>query len=74
MGLSLWQLLLVAVLFLLLFGRGKIPALMTDLAAGIKNFKSGIKEDSAAVEDKTPAPPAPAKETADTAQLGKHTE
>lgn len=45
MALSIWQLLLVAMLFLLLFGRGKIPALMSDLAAGIKNFKSGIKED-----------------------------
>ncbi|HBA67124.1 MAG TPA: twin-arginine translocase TatA/TatE family subunit [Methylococcaceae bacterium] len=46
MALSIWQLLLVAMLFLLLFGRGKIPALMSDLAVGIKNFKSGIKEDN----------------------------
>ena len=45
MGLSVWQIVLVVVLFLLLFGRGKIPALMGDLAAGIKSFKSGIKED-----------------------------
>ncbi len=44
MGFSIWQILLVAVLFMLLFGRGKIPALMTDLAIGIKNFKSGIKD------------------------------
>jgi sec-independent protein translocase protein TatA len=45
MGLSIWQLLLVAVLFLLMFGRGKIPALMSDLAAGIKSFKAGLRED-----------------------------
>ncbi|BBA35553.1 Sec-independent protein translocase protein TatA [Methylocaldum marinum] len=45
MGLSIWQLMLVAVLFLLMFGRGKIPALMSDLAAGIKNFKSGLRDD-----------------------------
>ncbi|WP_339725953.1 twin-arginine translocase TatA/TatE family subunit [uncultured Paraglaciecola sp.] len=44
MSLSIWQILLVALLFILLFGRGKIPALMTDLAAGIKNFKHGMKE------------------------------
>lgn len=45
MGLSIWQVLLVVILFMLLFGRGKIPALMSDLATGIKSFKAGIKED-----------------------------
>lgn len=45
MGLSVWQIVLVILLFLLLFGRGKIPALMGDLAAGIKSFKHGMKED-----------------------------
>lgn len=44
MGLSIWQLLLVAVLFMLLFGRGRIPALMSDLAEGIKSFKAGIAD------------------------------
>jgi len=45
MGLSIWQIAIVVILFMLLFGRGKIPALMSDLAEGIKSFKSGIKED-----------------------------
>lgn len=44
MGLSFWQIALVAVLFLLLFGRGKIPQLMGDLAEGIKSFKKGISD------------------------------
>lgn len=44
MGLSIWQILLVAVLFMLLFGRGRIPALMSDLAEGIKSFKTGIAD------------------------------
>lgn len=44
MGLSIWQIVLVVILFLLLFGRGKIPALMSDLAMGIKSFKSGMKD------------------------------
>lgn len=44
---GLWQILVVAVLVVLLFGRGKIPHLMGDLAQGIKNFKRGMKEDDA---------------------------
>ena len=45
------QLLIVAVIVLLLFGRGKIPALMGDLAQGIKNFKRGMAEDKAETAD-----------------------
>ncbi|MEP4891171.1 MAG: twin-arginine translocase TatA/TatE family subunit [Aliiglaciecola sp.] len=44
MSLSIWQVVLVALLFILLFGRGRIPALMGDLAQGIKSFKQGIGE------------------------------
>jgi sec-independent protein translocase protein TatA len=36
------------VLFVLLFGRGKISELMGDLAQGIKSFKKGMAEDEAA--------------------------
>ena len=42
---SIWHWLIVLVVILLLFGRGKIPALMGDMAKGIKAFKSGMKED-----------------------------
>lgn len=45
MGLSVWQIVLVVILFLLLFGRGKIPALMSDLAQGIKSFKTGMRDE-----------------------------
>jgi len=44
MGLSFWQIALVIVLFILLFGRGKIPQLMSDLAEGINSFKKGVKD------------------------------
>lgn len=44
MGLSFWQIAWVAILFLLLFGRGKIPQLMGDLAEGIKSFKKGVND------------------------------
>ena len=42
---SIWQLLIVLVIVLLLFGRGKIPQLMGDMAKGIKSFKKGMNED-----------------------------
>ena len=45
MSLSIWQILLVAVLFILLFGRGRIPALMGDLAEGIRSFKKGMADE-----------------------------
>ena len=41
-----WQLLLVLVLFLLLFGgRGKISSIMGDMAKGITSFRRGLKDD-----------------------------
>ena len=42
---SLWQLALVAIVVVLLFGRGKISGLMGDVAKGITSFKKGLKED-----------------------------
>ncbi|MEM6743298.1 MAG: twin-arginine translocase TatA/TatE family subunit, partial [Pseudomonadota bacterium] len=42
---SIWQILIVAVLVVLLFGRGKISSLMGDVAKGIKSFKRGMAED-----------------------------
>lgn len=41
---SIWQILLVVVLAVLLFGRGKISGLMGDVAKGITAFKRGMKE------------------------------
>ncbi len=42
---SWFQILIVVVLLVLLFGRGKISELMGDVAKGIKSFKKGISED-----------------------------
>ena len=42
---SIWQLLIVLAIVLLLFGRGKIPQLMGDMARGIKSFKKGMSEE-----------------------------
>jgi sec-independent protein translocase protein TatA len=53
MGLSAQHILLLLIIALLLFGRGKISELMGDVAKGIKSFKKGMSE-----EDE-PAKPAP---------------
>lgn len=45
---SMWHWLIVLVIVLLLFGRGKIPELMGDVAKGIKSFKKGITDDESA--------------------------
>lgn len=45
MGISFWQILLVVLLVVLLFGRGKISDLMGDMAKGIRSFKKGLTED-----------------------------
>lgn len=44
---SIWHWLIVLVVVLLLFGRGKIPELMGDMAKGIKSFKKGMADDEA---------------------------
>jgi len=44
-GVSIWHWLVVGVIVLLLFGRGKISDMMGDVAKGIKNFKKGMAED-----------------------------
>ena len=47
-SLSIWHWMLVIVVVLLLFGRGKISDLMGDVAQGIKSFKKGMAEDDTA--------------------------
>ena len=65
---SIWHWLIVLVVVLLLFGRGKIPELMGDMAKGIKSFKKGMSDDEAAdaktVEHRTDETVGAAKEKA----------
>lgn len=42
---SIWHWLIVLVIILVLFGRGKIPELMGDVAKGIKSFKKGMADE-----------------------------
>ena len=52
MSIGFWQIAIVVVLVVLLFGRGKISDLMGDEAKGIKSFKKGMKDPT---QDQTPA-------------------
>lgn len=43
-NLGFWEIVIIALVVLLLFGGKKIPELMRGLGKGVKNFKDGIKE------------------------------
>ena len=47
MGIGVWQVVLVLVIVLIIFGAGKLPKVMGDVAKGVKNFKSGMAEEQA---------------------------
>ena len=51
-GLSIWHILIIAVVLVLLFGRGKISDIMGDTAKGIREFRKGLA-------DPDKQPPAP---------------
>lgn len=59
MGIGVWQVILILVIVLIIFGAGKLPRVMGDVAKGIKNFKSGMQEQTAESDD-TAAPGGPA--------------
>ena len=46
MSIGFWQIAIVVILVVLLFGRGKISSLMGDVAKGIKSFKRGMASDA----------------------------
>ena len=52
MSIGFWQIAIVVILVVLLFGRGKISSLMGDVAKGIKSFKKGMSTDVS--EENTP--------------------
>ena len=45
MSIGIWQIAIVVILVVLLFGRGKISSLMGGVAKGIKSFKKGMASD-----------------------------
>ena len=71
-GFSLWHWLIVGLVVLLLFGKGRFSDMMGDVAKGLKSFKKGMTEDDEAAaaqrrlsDERTIDPrPAPAAEAA----------
>ena len=51
MSIGIWQIAIVVILVVLLFGRGKISSLMGDVAKGIKSFKKGMSDDNTSEND-----------------------
>lgn len=60
---SIWHWLVVIVVIMLLFGRGKISELMGDVAKGVKSFKKGLADD-----DEAPPTPIEGKSSPMTAE------
>jgi len=57
-----WQILVIGIVVLILFGRGKVSSLMGEVGKGITAFKKGVKDgtaevEAAAAEPETPAAP-----------------
>ena len=53
MSIGFWQIVIVVVLVVVLFGRGKISEVMGDVVRGIKSFKKGMSSVDDISEDKT---------------------
>jgi sec-independent protein translocase protein TatA len=45
MSIGIWQVVLILLIVLILFGAGKLPKVMGDVAKGVKSFKAGMKDD-----------------------------
>ncbi len=62
MSIGIWQILIIVLVLLLLFGAGKLPRLMGDMAEGVKAFKKGLQDDEKPVaHDKEPIDNEPRK-------------
>ena len=83
-GFSLWHWLIVGLVILLLFGKGRFSDMMGDVAKGLKSFKKGMSEEEEVEQrriaaervEAQPVPPAPtpAAEPAAPAQHGSASE
>ena len=58
MSIGIWQIVLILVIVLILFGAGKLPRVMGDVAKGVKSFKAGLKEGDDPADESPAAQPA----------------
>ncbi len=77
-GISVWQLLIVLVIVLLLFGTKKLRNLGSDLGGAVKGFRSTMKDSSSAEESsettESPAGPESLAESAESAESSEEAE
>jgi sec-independent protein translocase protein TatA len=52
MSVGIWQIVLILAIVLIIFGAGKLPRVMGDVAKGVRAFKSGMKEGQTTEETK----------------------
>ena len=58
MSIGFWQIILILLIVLIVFGSGKLPKVMEDLAKGIKSFRDGMNfETPPTTEEKKSSPP-----------------
>ena len=50
-GMSIWHWVILLAIVMLVFGAGRIPRVMGDLAKGIKSFKAGMKDEEVASDE-----------------------
>jgi sec-independent protein translocase protein TatA len=55
MSIGIWQVVLILLIVLIVFGAGKLPKVMGDVAKGVKNFRAGLKDDGEADGDESAA-------------------
>ncbi len=79
-GFSLWHWLIVLLVVLILFGRGRVSEIMGDFGKGIKSFKQGLNDEDKAATAPPPqaqipvvpaADPSPAASATDTTKTGQ---
>tara|TARA_B110000438_G_C15442809_1_gene491156 strand:+ start:372 stop:641 length:270 start_codon:yes stop_codon:yes gene_type:complete len=77
-GISIWQLLIVLVIVLLLFGTKKLRNLGSDLGGAVKGFRSTMKDppstDESSETTESPADPESLAESAESAESGEEAE
>ena len=61
-GIGIWQILIVAIVILVLFGRGRISDMMGDFGKGISSFKRGMSEEESTSSASNAQIEAPAKD------------
>ena len=74
LGMGPWEILMILVVALLLFGAKRIPEIAQALGKGITEFKRGVKDVQTEIENNVNAPPPPEQPPTQTTQTTSSTE